>query len=942
MPKRNQYFTLPETIDPLGAQMRQAQGLPILPVPDIIEFVVSDKYLNKPQLYPRQATLLKIVFLQDTIFTDFDYRVIEEWANGFSLNTGDPEVWRYEGYHGVQPDILKRIDMCKAMGRRWFRECVVAIGRRGAKGYLGGLCGAYVLWNYLAWGNPQEHFGVASTKVLSCMVFGGKLELAKANQWKDISDVILTAPCFTPYVSKPQTDKLTVYAPNDAARIQDRLRRGIPIDTDMASFEIVAKEATVMAGRGPTSFCLDPTTPVLTANLEWRPIGSIRVGDELIGLDEYPVDGKHRKMQNTTVQAVWHTYKPAIRLRFTDGSSVVCSGDHRWLVGTMGANGNAQWRAARWIDIGHRVKRVVDPWEDDRSYEGGYLAGVFDGEACVVTREGRPTGALQFSQNPGAVMDTTLRLLKEKGYNPKSVSRKAFCQHVQLSGLANVMRFLGSVRPYRLLNRDIWQGHALRSCGFKTVIGIDELPEQELIDIETGTRTFVANGLVSHNSQFYDEMAHVSKSTARASADELYGTATPALDQFKGSEFIWEGSSTWEMIGKFYENWGYALQVTARTKEPIYPETMMVQLESWDPYKDWERATTIPMRGGYQRTFAPLKKAIQTYDKAMERLERANPETFAVERRSRWRATEGAYLNPERIAQMWVPFNGRDSDTWKFQTRGAFNINYVGHCDPSKSNANFALAIGHVEGPFEDGFLHVVFDLLKHWEPGDFPDNLFQIDYIEIEKFLEKYVLDAYKPDELTFDQFNSVGTIQRLNRYVRQSQYHKKVTVYERTATKDINWTMAETFKTALNMQLIHSPFYEQATKELLFLQDKGNKKVEHPTEGPVQTDDLYDAMANVVYSLIGDQMSAFLATQLGNFPLTGATQGGAVPFAGQFVDSEMNEYASQFRQFGSGRRAMERASMGAPGRRMETRRSSASRRWNPSTPWNSGGGPR
>src|SRR2546430_243429 len=36
------------------------------------------------------------------------------------------------------------------------------------------------------------------------------------------------------------------------------------------------------------SYCLGPETPVLYADLTWRPIGNVRPGDVLVGFDEYP------------------------------------------------------------------------------------------------------------------------------------------------------------------------------------------------------------------------------------------------------------------------------------------------------------------------------------------------------------------------------------------------------------------------------------------------------------------------------------------------------------------------------------------------------------------------------------------------------------------------------------------------------------------------------
>ena len=561
-------------------------------------------------------------------------------------------AWRYQGTHGIQPDVLERLDLCRAEGRRWFREVIFAGGRRGSKGHLGGYAGAYVLWNYMAKGDPQAHYGLDRDKRLACFVFAGKKDHARANQWQDLANFILGAPCFTDwgpahrnFISRSRGDSLTVFAPHDWLRREERQRQGLsPDDTDMASFEIVPKEATLIAGRGPASFM-----------------------------------------------------------------------------------------------------------------------------------------------------------------------------------------------------------------------------------------------------QFYDEMAHAVASGANRSAEEVYESATPALDQFGRDGFIYEGSSPWQMTGQFYQNWLAALEVEcseerreARTEQrpvrPVRPEMLAVQLTSWDLYEDWDRADKIHRDPHRSHFFLPLKGPIQAYDDQMRRLERANPQTFAVERRAQWAAALNAYLSPERIRAMFAPFQlGGETRSLAMQDRGLLSVTYRAHGDPSQSNANFGFAIAHAEGPDDRGLSHVVFDLITHWSPGDFVDNALQIDYLAVEDELEGYV-ERFMPSEVTFDPWNSVGIIQRLQHDVGQRRLPKRILVHQTHPTAALNWKVAETFKTALNLDLIHAPYYELAELELTYLQDTGGK-VDHPTTGPVQTKDVFDAMANVVYGFIGDQIASYTGRALSDVTLTGALPGGLPP---------------------------------------------------------------
>src|SRR4051812_44721098 len=84
-------------------------------VPDVIEFTMSDSYLNRPMVFPRQATLLKVVFLQEELFTDYDYEVLDEWADAYTRTMDDSG----EGTNGIVPDVLERMAICRNERRKW-------------------------------------------------------------------------------------------------------------------------------------------------------------------------------------------------------------------------------------------------------------------------------------------------------------------------------------------------------------------------------------------------------------------------------------------------------------------------------------------------------------------------------------------------------------------------------------------------------------------------------------------------------------------------------------------------------------------------------------------------------------------------------------------------------------------------------------------------------
>src|ERR1019366_4845074 len=61
--------------------------------------------------------------------------------------------------------------------------------------------------------------------------------------------------------------------------------------------------------------CLDPKTRVLTADLRWVNIESLRPGDEVVSVDEFPPGGRGpgRKMRRATVVESNEVFKPAFK-----------------------------------------------------------------------------------------------------------------------------------------------------------------------------------------------------------------------------------------------------------------------------------------------------------------------------------------------------------------------------------------------------------------------------------------------------------------------------------------------------------------------------------------------------------------------------------------------------------------------------------------------------
>jgi len=254
---------------------------------------------------------------------------------------------------------------------------------------------------------------------------------------------------------------------------------------------------------------------------------------------------------------------------------------------------------------------------------------------------------------------------------------------------------------------------------------------------------------------------------------------------------------------------------------------------------------------------------------------------------------------------MFGPYRGA---VLHMQMVGRNAITYVAHGDPSRSGANFGFAIAHLENlrmtnDDEPDEPHVVFDMITHWEPSTFVNNNHEIDYDFIVTEMCGYIND-FMPEEMTFDQGYSAMIIQQLRKYVATHPMPKRVNVWERTATAGRNWEVAETFKTALGMGLIHapptssSPSVELLSNELKFLQLVTPNKVDHPTSGPVTTKDIADCVMILTHALVGGYIAAITGANLMALPLSGSQPGG-MPTS-PFLPSSPEQMAAAFSNFG------------------------------------------
>ena len=169
-------------------------------------------------------------------------------------------------------------------------------------------------------------------------------------------------------------------------------RLGLPPgDKNYNSFNYEMQVSIHCVANWINRYCVVPETPVLTADLRWVPAGSLAVGDELVGVDEYPVGPSRpkRNFRKAVVAAVPRRVAACTKITLSDGREVISAADHRWLGrSNKGKTGTVyQWMNACAIQPGYDISAPMRPWEEGKSFEDGWEGGQVTGSARVMSVE---------------------------------------------------------------------------------------------------------------------------------------------------------------------------------------------------------------------------------------------------------------------------------------------------------------------------------------------------------------------------------------------------------------------------------------------------------------------------------------------------------------------------------------------------------------------------
>jgi poly [ADP-ribose] polymerase len=254
------------------------------------------------------------------------------------------------------------------------------------------------------------------------------------------------------------------------------------------------------------NYCVSPEVRVLRKDLSWVPASELQVGNELLAFDEERGEGQiregARRWRTSIVTNVGRAHLPSVEVVFDNGDRMVVSKDHRFLFCHTASA--VSWRRAEDLKPGNTVPRYVETWKKPQDYDSGWIAGVFDGEGWSCK------GSIGASQNPGIVYDKLSSLLEDRTHESWAISRKPSGSSPthsvrQKGGVHNRLRFLGEVRPERVMRNHLsWlEGRIFQAYCYPKVVEVIDVGIREVVTLGTTTKTFLAEGYAAHNSWGY-------------------------------------------------------------------------------------------------------------------------------------------------------------------------------------------------------------------------------------------------------------------------------------------------------------------------------------------------------------------------------------------------------------------------------------------------------
>jgi hypothetical protein len=162
-----------------------------------------------------------------------------------------------------------------------------------------------------------------------------------------------------------------------------------------------------------------------------------------------------------------------------------------------------EWKRADEIKVGWALSKVSEVWDTVENYETGWMGGFLDGEGYLSNNSQIGVGQNEDGDN-ALCFDEAVRLFRK--YMPQTelvFNRSKKCVKVRPNGLRTGWQAVGIFQPKRLKAKLVRHYHEGAVRGKRNrkgrVISVRSLGIQTVVAIQTSTKTFLAEGFLSHN-----------------------------------------------------------------------------------------------------------------------------------------------------------------------------------------------------------------------------------------------------------------------------------------------------------------------------------------------------------------------------------------------------------------------------------------------------------
>jgi predicted phage terminase large subunit-like protein len=276
--------------------------------------------------------------------------------------------------------------------------------------------------------------------------------------------------------------------------------------------------------------CNPAEAPVLMGDLSLRPIGSIAMGDEVVGftqkkaIEGYNPKYLRQQLVRSKVLEVHKRIAWTVEMELDSGARIRCTPSHKWYRKQRNDwKGGSHYCPAQ---IGSPLVRVCPAWLPELTTEeqrmAGWLGGFFDGEgsisACKARSDfGYSSSSITFYQGSGrnlplcdkleAVLGhfgfqfgMTEKIRDDRTDKSNIPNYRMRSYRLRPNGLPLYQKFLHVAQPVKWRQRLI---DAAFGCQFGTkerVVRFGRLIEEEVYALKTETGNYVVWGLCSSNS----------------------------------------------------------------------------------------------------------------------------------------------------------------------------------------------------------------------------------------------------------------------------------------------------------------------------------------------------------------------------------------------------------------------------------------------------------